>query len=170
MLVGYRWPHDATLGLCGQPAHPQADRGVLRLDEDGRRPGTNQIPRPGRSMPSFPSGWSPTTCDHTAPRSETLGSSAGISAGDGRTIERRIRISRRCGGSARCSRSRVRVRRRNFSPRTPRSTTPLTSNVISPRPKRTARFAPRRWTLGAAWSQRPDRSWGADTARSLPAT
>src|ERR1700722_15886511 len=34
-------------------------------------------------MPSFPSGWSPTTCDHTAPRSETLGSSAGVSAGDG---------------------------------------------------------------------------------------
>src|ERR1700678_2049535 len=26
--------------------------------------------------------------------------------------------------------------------------TPLTSNVISPRPKRTARFAPRRWTRG----------------------
>src|SRR5277367_2344422 len=34
-------------------------------------------------MPSFPSGWSPTTCDHTAPRPETLGSNAGMSAGDG---------------------------------------------------------------------------------------
>ena len=45
----------------------------------------------------------PTTCDHTAPRSETLGSNAGMSAGDGRTIEQRIRISRRGGGSTRCS-------------------------------------------------------------------
>ena len=89
-------------------------------------------------MPSSRSGWSRTICDHTAPRSLFLGSSVGMSAGDGRTIERRIRISRRGGGSARCSGSRVRVRRRNFSPRTPRSTTPLTSNVISPRPKRAA--------------------------------
>jgi transposase len=40
------WPHDATLGLCGQPAHPQADRGGLRLDQDDRRPGANQVPRP----------------------------------------------------------------------------------------------------------------------------
>jgi putative transposase len=38
------------------------------------------------------------------------------------------------------------------------STTPLTSNAISPRPKRTARFAPRRWTPGAPRSQRPDNS------------
>jgi transposase-like protein len=52
-----------------------------------------------------------------------LGSSADMSAGDGRTIGPRIRISRRDGGSARCSGSRVRVRRRNFSPRTPLSTT-----------------------------------------------
>src|SRR5208337_2420214 len=51
-------------------------------------------------MPLFLSGWSPTTCDHTAPRSGILGSNAGTSAGDGRTIELRIRISRRGGGSA----------------------------------------------------------------------
>ena len=38
-------------------------------------------------MPSLLSGWSPTTCDHTAPRSGSLGSNAGTSAGDGRTIE-----------------------------------------------------------------------------------
>jgi putative transposase len=43
-----------------------------------------------------------------------LGSSAGMSAGDGGTIKRRIRISRRGGGSARCRGSRVRVRRRKF--------------------------------------------------------
>ena len=42
-----------------------------------------------------------------------------------------------------CSGSRVRVQPRKFSPRTPPSTTPLTSNAILPRPKRTARFAPR---------------------------
>ena len=29
-------------------------------------------------MRSFPSGWSPTICGHTAPRSETLGSNAGM--------------------------------------------------------------------------------------------
>src|SRR5580698_3429189 len=40
-------------------------------------------------MPSSPSDWSPTTCDHIAPRPETLGSNAGMSAGDGRTIEPR---------------------------------------------------------------------------------
>ena len=57
-----------------------------------------------------------------------------------------------------CSDSRVRVRRRNFSPHTPPSTTSLTCNAISPRPKRTARFAPRRWTPGAPRSLRPDNS------------
>ena len=31
----------------------------------------------------FLSGWSPTTFDHTAPRSGSLGSNAGMSAGDG---------------------------------------------------------------------------------------
>jgi transposase-like protein len=36
--------------------------------------------------------------------------------------------------------------------------TPLTSNVISPRPKRTARFAPRRWTRGGRQSRRPNKS------------
>src|SRR5580693_5977995 len=79
-----------------------------------------------------------------------------MSAGNGRTIERRIRISRRDGGSARCSGSRVRVRRRNFSPHTPPSTTPLTLNAISPRPKRITCFALRLWTRGGRRSQRPD--------------
>jgi hypothetical protein len=45
-LVGDRRLHDATRGLCGQPTHPQADRGGLRLDQDGRRSGANQVPRP----------------------------------------------------------------------------------------------------------------------------
>src|ERR1700693_871771 len=34
-------------------------------------------------MPSSPSGWSPTICDHTAPPSMFLGSNAGMCAGDG---------------------------------------------------------------------------------------
>jgi putative transposase len=70
----------------------------------------------------------------------------------------RIRISRRDGGSARCSGSRVRAQPRSFFPHTPPSTTPLTSNAISPQPKRTARFALRRWTRGGRQSQRPDNS------------
>ena len=45
-LVGDRRPHDATRRLRRQPAHPQADRGGLRLDQDGRRPGEDQVPRP----------------------------------------------------------------------------------------------------------------------------
>ena len=97
-----------------------------------------------KSMPLFLSGWSPTTCDHTAPRSGSLGSNASMSAGDGRTTELRIRISRRGGGSARCSGSRARVEPRNFFPHTPPSTIPSTSNAISPQPKRTACFALRR--------------------------
>jgi putative transposase len=36
-----------------------------------------------KNMPSSPSDWSPTTCDHTAPPSMSLGSSAATSAGDG---------------------------------------------------------------------------------------
>ncbi len=49
----------------------------------------------------------PMTCDQTAPRTPgILGLNDGMSAGDGRTIELRIRINRRDGGSARCSGSR----------------------------------------------------------------
>ena len=69
-------------------------------------------------------------------------------------------------GSARCSGSRVRVRRRNFSPHTPPSTTPLTPNAISPRPKRITCFALRLWTRGGRWSQRPDCSLRRQTSRS----
>ena len=36
---GDRRPHDAAWRLCRQPAHPQAHRGGLRLDQDGRRAG-----------------------------------------------------------------------------------------------------------------------------------
>jgi Transposase domain (DUF772) len=45
-LVGDRRPHDAARGLCREPTHPQADRESLRLDQDGRWPGANEVPRP----------------------------------------------------------------------------------------------------------------------------
>jgi putative transposase len=55
-------------------------------------------------MPSFQSDWSQTTCDRTAPRSESLGSNAGMSADDGKTTELRIRISRHDGGERKMQR------------------------------------------------------------------
>ena len=109
-----------------------------------------------KNMPSFQSDWSPTICDHTAPPSVFLGSNACMSAGDGRTIEQRIRISRRGGGSARCSGSRARVQPRDSCQRMQQSTTSSTSNVISLQPKRTARFALWRWRHGGPPSQQLD--------------
>jgi hypothetical protein len=106
----------------------------------------------------FQSGWSPTTCDRTPPRLASLGSNGGMSVGDGRTTELRIRISRRGGGSARCSGSRAPAPRRDSSRAMLPSTTRSTSNVISLQPKRTARSALRRWTRGGPQSQRPDNS------------
>ena len=44
-----------------------------------------------------------------------------------------------------------------FCQRMPPSTTSSTSNVISPRPKRTARFALWRWTHGGPPSQQPEK-------------
>jgi hypothetical protein len=41
-----RWPHHAPSRLCREPAHPQAHRGELRLDQDRRRPGQDPPPRP----------------------------------------------------------------------------------------------------------------------------
>ena len=43
-VVGDRRPHHAARGLCREPTHPQTDRGGLRLDQDHRRPGTDQVP------------------------------------------------------------------------------------------------------------------------------
>jgi len=78
--------------------------------------------------------------------------------GDGRTTELRIRISRRGGGSARCSGSRAPARRRNSCQHMLPSTTRSMSNAISRQPKRTARVALRRWTRGGPQSQWPDNS------------
>ena len=74
-----------------------------------------------------------------------------MSAGDGRAIELRIRISPRGGGSARCSGSRVWGQPEvSFHEHRP-----LTSNAISPQQERTERFAPQRWTCGGRQSRRP---------------
>ena len=70
----------------------------------------------------------------------------------------RTRINQRGGGSARCSGSRARVQPRNSCQRMPPSTTPSTSNAISPQPERTARFALWRWTHGGPPSQQPENS------------
>ena len=39
-----RCPHHTASRLCRQPAHPQADRGGLRLDQGHWRPGQDQVP------------------------------------------------------------------------------------------------------------------------------
>ncbi len=65
-------------------------------------------------------------------------------AGDGRTIGPRIRISRPDGGSARCNASRARAQPRSSSQRTPPSTTLSTPNAISRQLNLTACYAPRR--------------------------
>jgi hypothetical protein len=88
-------------------------------------------------MFSFQSDWSQTTCDRTAPRSESSGSNAGMIAGDGRTTEQRIRISRHDGGNARCSGSRVRVR-----PRSSFHTRRRLQNLQRPEPSHLSSNAP----------------------------
>jgi transposase-like protein len=66
-----------------------------------------------------------------------------MSAGDGRTIGPRIRISRPDGGSARCNVSSALALRRNSSQPTPLSTTLSTFNAISRQLNHTACYAPR---------------------------
>ena len=57
-----------------------------------------------RKLLKLRSGWSRTTCGHTAQRPVISASNTCMRAGDGRTIGPRIRISRPDGGSARCKR------------------------------------------------------------------
>src|SRR5271157_612677 len=90
-------------------------------------------------MPSLLSGWSPTTCDHTPPRLESLGSNAGMSAGDGRTIELRIRISRRGGESARYAT----VQEPGVSPEISFHTRRSLQHLQCPTPSRLSPHAPR---------------------------
>jgi hypothetical protein len=66
-----------------------------------------------------------------------------------RTIDLRIRISRRGGGNARCSDSRARIQRKDFSALTLPSSTPSTSSATSLPLQRIALCAPRRSARGA---------------------
>ncbi len=97
-----------------------------------------------RNTPSSLSGWSRTTYGRTARRPAISASNTCMSAGDGRTIGPRTRISRRDGGSARCNVSRALVLRRNSSQPTPPFTTHSTSNAISRQLDHTACYALRR--------------------------
>src|SRR5690606_19418533 len=44
--LGDRWANHPTCRLRNEPAHPQADRGGLWLDQDGRLPAQDPVPRP----------------------------------------------------------------------------------------------------------------------------
>ena len=46
--LGDRRAHDPPRRLCRQPAHPQAHRGGIRLDQDDRRAREDQVPWPER--------------------------------------------------------------------------------------------------------------------------
>ena len=73
-----------------------------------------------------------------------LGLARAMSAVGGRTTAPRIRISRPDAGSARCSPSRARAQRKDFSPLTLPSSTPSTSNATSLPLQRIALSARRR--------------------------
>ena len=45
--LGHRWPHHAPSRLCDQPAHAQAHRGSVRLDQDGGRSAQDASSRHG---------------------------------------------------------------------------------------------------------------------------
>ena len=66
-----------------------------------------------------------------------LGSQSAMSAVDGATIERRIRISQPDEGRGRCKGSRAWDPRKDFSQCMQQPTTPSTSNAISPQQERT---------------------------------
>ena len=70
-------------------------------------------------------------------------------AGDGAITERRTRINRPDGGSARCRGSRVRDQPNDFCPSTPPPTTPSTSSVTSSQRRHTGHSEPRPCTRGA---------------------
>ena len=88
------------------------------------------------------------TCDLILLRPVTLELQNAVSAVDGATIERRIRINRRDDGNARCKVSRASVQHKDFSPFTQPPTTRSTFNAISFQQGRTELFEPRPWTHG----------------------
>ena len=78
-----------------------------------------------------------------------LGLAAAMTAVDGATTGRRIRISRRGDENARCKGSRASDRRKDFSQPTPPFKIPSTSNAISPQQERTEPSGRRRCRRGA---------------------
>jgi hypothetical protein len=83
-------------------------------------------------------------CARMPPPPMILALAPAMSAVGGRTIAPRIRISRPDAGSARCSASRARAQRKDFSPLTLPSSTLSTSNATSLPLQRIAFSAPRR--------------------------
>src|SRR5208283_6160507 len=77
------------------------------------------------------------TCALMGLQPVSLESQNAMSAVDGATIERRIRISRPDEGRGRCKGSRAWDPRKNFSQPTQPHITPSTSSAISPRQERT---------------------------------
>src|SRR5277367_4710074 len=90
-----------------------------------------------------------------------------MSAVGGRTTASRIRTSRPDAGSARCSASRARAQRKDFSPLTLPSSTPSTSNATSLPLQRTALSAPRRSARGARQLRLLEISRAAGPSRSF---
>ena len=90
-----------------------------------------------------------------------------MSAVGGRTTASRIRINRPDAGSARCSASRARAQRKDFSPLTLPSSTPSTSNATSLPLQRIAFSAPRRRARGARQSRLLKISRAAAHSRSF---
>src|SRR5271156_4404586 len=78
-----------------------------------------------------------------------LASQVAMTAVDGATIERRIRISQPDDESARCKGSRASDRRKDFSQCMRRPTTPSTSSAISPQQERIEPLGHRRCRRGA---------------------
>jgi hypothetical protein len=106
--------------------------------------------------------------DDFAPRLHRRGPEGDVmSAVDGATIERRIRINRPDDENTRCRVSRVRVQPKDFSQRTLPLTTLSTSSVISPQQERTEPSGPRRCRRGAKPSLRREPNMPADLLRAL---
>ena len=85
-----------------------------------------------------------------------LGLRGAMTAVDGATTGRRIRISRRGDENAGCRGSRAPDRRKDFSQPTPPSRIPSTSSATSPQRERTGHSGPRRCRRGAKPLLRPD--------------
>jgi hypothetical protein len=101
------------------------------------------------------------------PQPMILGSQNAMSVVDGVAIERRICISRSDDENTRCKVSRAPDRHKDFSQCMQQSTTPSTSNVISPRKERTESSAHRPCRRGTKSSPRREPDVPAELIRAL---